>query len=434
MNFVERIAAGVVAVLMGIGAFFSPPQNLGASIPRVVALFETSLASKITSSDTSMTLVSSTDKAGTALSSYTCFILDEGSASEEFVCGTASSTSVTSMIRGIDPVDGDTEVSALKKEHRRGASVKITNYPTLGILSRILNGQETIPNAISYSSASSSFVTANAHLASKAYVDSVAVAGAPDANETTKGVSQAATQAELSAGSATGTTGALLFPQNKWFNATSSATTTVPVTKTNGKLSQTFFDLTEEWSLTGGFRSSSSTFTGSTSLGTSTLRNLSYGVVIASGTTALSSVAPSSAGNILKSDGTSWVSSSTFSIYSSSTFSFASVDGTRDATSTAISIYFPTARSALIGVAGNMVSSGATNQTGEIRFNLNASTTIVSPGLTFDTGSSNASIKFPVGGSIIYPFGAGTTTVAIRLVESGAGNTGADGWFYVMGL
>ena len=53
------------------------PQMAGATIPVSVALFETSLATKITAAATSMTLISGVDKAGTSLSGYMCFTIDE---------------------------------------------------------------------------------------------------------------------------------------------------------------------------------------------------------------------------------------------------------------------------------------------------------------------------------------------------------------------
>jgi len=74
------------------------------------------------------------------------------------------------------------------------------------------------------------------------------------ADEGTAGIGMFSTQADLIIGTATssysGTT-YNLFPQNKYFNATQSATTTVPVTGTNGKLSQAFLDLTESWTFSG---------------------------------------------------------------------------------------------------------------------------------------------------------------------------------------
>lgn len=195
-----------IAGLFGVQA---PEPTVGATIPVSTAVFQTSLQNSIGTSDTSMTLVTGTNKAGNSLSGYMCFNIDEGTSLEEFVCGTVSGTAVTSMLRGIDPVDGDTEVTALKKSHRRGASVKITDYPSIAIVSRILNGDETIPNALTYAGATT--CASNAQLCPKSYVDGVAVAGASNADTTTKGIVEEATQAEVDARTTTGGTAAKLF-------------------------------------------------------------------------------------------------------------------------------------------------------------------------------------------------------------------------------
>lgn len=204
-SILHAIGSAILTGLLAIGSIFSPAiarpvayqnANVGATIPVSTAVFQTSLSSGITSSATSMTLVNGTNAAGNSLSGYTCFNIDEGTSLEEFVCGTASGTSVTSMIRGIDPADGDLEVTALKKAHRRGASVKITDYPSIAILSRILNGDETIPNKITY--ATGFTFTAGNELVTKTYVDGVAISGGADASATTKGITKLSTGPVLS--------------------------------------------------------------------------------------------------------------------------------------------------------------------------------------------------------------------------------------------
>ncbi len=126
--------------------------TLGATIPTVVALYTDSLASRLTSSGTSFTLVRGTDKQSRNLGGFYGFVMDEGATSEEFFTANCVATACTIVARGIDVQDGKTEVAALKQEHRRGAIVKITNFPQLAVLSRILNGLE---------SASSTFMFGN---------------------------------------------------------------------------------------------------------------------------------------------------------------------------------------------------------------------------------------------------------------------------------
>ena len=216
MNMYKKIFAGIVIIasLFVVSSFkVSPaPQAFGATnaIPTPIALFETSLASGITATATSMTLVSATDKDGNALSGTYAFILDEGTTNEEFVNADCTGTACTNMTRGLSVVTGTTSITTLRHEHRRGASVKITDAPQLLILHRILNGIGTIPNVLSYTSAPT-FTPGSTQLATVGYADSLAIAGSPNASTTTKGISEEATAAEINAGTAAGGTGARLF-------------------------------------------------------------------------------------------------------------------------------------------------------------------------------------------------------------------------------
>lgn len=251
---------------------------IGASIPVAPALFETSLQGKIAAAATSMTLISGTDGNGNSLSGFMCFTLDEGNTSSvEFVCGTASSTSVTGLTRGINRLTGTSTVASLAKSHNRGATVKVTNYPSLTILSRVLNGDETVPNPLKYeTTVSTSTLSGNtAYLASVGYVNGVALQGAPTATTTIPGVVQIGTAAQLSAG--TGMTGAYtLVPAGSLFNAVPQSATTVPVTQASGKLAQGFFDLTSGWTFSGAVVHSATTTLAATSTAPLILRGITY--------------------------------------------------------------------------------------------------------------------------------------------------------------
>jgi len=142
------------------------------NIPKSSAHFATTLASKISAADVSMSLVSATDKAGNALSGLYGFVVDRGSAAEEFMLGTVSGTTVTILTRGLDPGDGKTQQASLQQAHRRGAPVEITDYPVLAILARILNGDETFPNKLAYASHPS--ISAAQDIPDKQYVDAAA--------------------------------------------------------------------------------------------------------------------------------------------------------------------------------------------------------------------------------------------------------------------
>ena len=149
--------AGLAGVVIAVSAFFSytnvtESPAVGVPLPDAVALFETSLAAPITASANSFTLTSNSVRGGGTLSLFNCFTIDEGSAQAEFVCGTVSGTSVTGVTRGLSPSDGTTEVNALKFSHRRGASVKITNFPLIQRLKSQNSGSATFENVLSYAS------------------------------------------------------------------------------------------------------------------------------------------------------------------------------------------------------------------------------------------------------------------------------------------
>lgn len=153
-----NIAVTLLGVLVAFSAFLyikdqsSNEVNIGTELPQAVALFETSLASPMTADATSMTLTSNSVRGGGSVSGYNCFTIDEGSAQAEFVCGTASGTAVTGLTRGISPADGITEDADLKFSHRRGASVKITDFPIIQLLRAQSNGEGTFENVIRYAS------------------------------------------------------------------------------------------------------------------------------------------------------------------------------------------------------------------------------------------------------------------------------------------
>jgi len=279
-GFISIILAIVVAALVGGGiSYYYNTQKLGQKIPVVVADFETTLASKISSSATSMELTSASTTAGSNLSGYLCFTIET-----EYVCGTASTTNpvyIESMIRGIDPIDGDLEVASLKEEHRRGSSVKITNHPQLTILTRIMSGDETYPNALTYDAS----VVVNAASATNTipnlqYVNTVATSGAAFANYDTTGIVRLATSSQLTIGTATSSAGEYLVVPSELVHASSSAKALIPISRTTGKIDQGWLDLTESFTFTGATAFASSTFnktlqvTGTSTFATSTITNL----------------------------------------------------------------------------------------------------------------------------------------------------------------
>lgn len=229
-------------------------KQFGAALPQAVAVFETSLAAPISSSATSMTLTANAIRGGGALSGFNCFTIDEGSAQAETICGTVSGTTVSSLTRGVSQSTGTTTVAALQFAHRRGANVKITDFPVIQIMKAQLNGEDTIPNLLNY--ANTVLIgagSASTTIATKYYVDNVALVSAPDANETTKGVSELATAAELAAGTSLGGTGArLVIPASQATSTPNASTATGAIATSIGRyLSQAWLDLTANFTFTG---------------------------------------------------------------------------------------------------------------------------------------------------------------------------------------
>ncbi len=323
-TLLSKIGTALIGTIVFLTGVFSPqvPEQLGVALPSGTALFETSLAAPISNSATTMTITANSVRGGGSLSGYQCFTVDEGSAQAEYVCGTVSATTVTSLERGISPADGVTEDADLKFSHRRGASVKITDFPVIQRLVSQNTGSSTYASVLSYASAvpvatssnnipyaswvqsaitnQSVLVTTNQTVAgdktftgtsifgttthatstitsltlasgtisrtpvigtditNKTYVDGVAVAGASNADETTKGIVEEATQAEVNAGTATGATGANLFiPPDKlaggvaasmiFYNATSTTdakVSAVPMTADDVLIMWAQFDST----------------------------------------------------------------------------------------------------------------------------------------------------------------------------------------------
>ena len=187
------------------------------------------MASSITGAATTATLATGTDKEGTSLSGTYGFIVDEGSANEEFVQCSASGTALTSCSRGLSVTAPASASAALQKTHRRGASVKMTDWPILGTLQKLANGEFSFPNILTYGSPPT--FTASNSIITKKYADDLSTAGAPDASLTAKGISELATVAQINAGTGMGDhTTARLFV-NPSYLASSNYSTFLPTTK-----------------------------------------------------------------------------------------------------------------------------------------------------------------------------------------------------------
>jgi len=182
---------------------------------------------------------------------------------------------LTGVSRGIDVLYPYNASSSLAKSHSGGSYLIFSDPPSLYAFYANRNNDESIWGDWTYSATNTPqynvepTLTNDLEFAYKGYVDSVATSGAPDALENTKGLVELATREELNSSSATGTSGAYLVAQVQHFSTSSSATTVVPVTGSDGKLSAGFIATSPDYTWTGNntfsgnnIYSGTSTFTG----------------------------------------------------------------------------------------------------------------------------------------------------------------------------
>lgn len=152
------------------------------------------------------------------------FTMEPGSGTlEEQVSftGVTQNSNGTATITGVSTVLFEypyTETSGLAKTHAGATVVLLSN--TSGFYNQFVaknddstvTGLVTFPNGANTPQLGATYVapTLDTQAASKKYVDDTAVAGAPDANTTTKGIVQLPTQAQVDAKTSAGSTGALL--------------------------------------------------------------------------------------------------------------------------------------------------------------------------------------------------------------------------------
>ena len=187
--------------------------------------------------------------------------------------GSDNTATLSGCTRGLTPFTPYTASSTYRFAHGGGTAVVFSNPPQLYNQFAGKDNDETITGIWSFPEPTTASSTAT-----KNYADGLAIAGAPNGSLTAKGIYEEATKAQTAAGTATDTTGADLIVPNSYHNASSTATTTVPVTNTSGKLDQGFLDLTESFTFTNVNRIVMSTAT-STATSTDIFNLLPAGVI-----------------------------------------------------------------------------------------------------------------------------------------------------------
>lgn len=250
MHWLVSVLTGIVVT---VGGWFSyqpvqpqPQQpNLGSDTQLFLGGVTYNLAgSGISSSATSFNLTSLTLPQNgykiqdSDLSSTFYVTLEPGNRTrQEFAsCTTvtqnsAGTATLSGCTRGLAPLTPYTASSTLQFAHAGGTQIIFSNPPQLYDQAAFKGNDESITGTWTFSLAapptydfnpSTTYWTgaSSSTIPSKAYVDSVAVAGASNANETTKGIVELATQIEAASSTAFGSTAAALVLQAKY--ATSS--------------------------------------------------------------------------------------------------------------------------------------------------------------------------------------------------------------------
>ncbi|MBS1516601.1 MAG: hypothetical protein JSS91_00780 [Bacteroidetes bacterium] len=180
-------------------------------LAKIIADFETQLATKLSAGASSCDLQSITDDDGVSLPNGTYFFTIDGDNSQkEHIVATLTGTALTA-IKSISRQGVQT--SNAVREHRVGASVKITDFAHIKYMNDLLDGTTGFNSAVKLGyNADPSINSSDLNkFATVSYVNGVAVAGAPNASTTVKGIAEEATTSEINAFTQLGTTGAELF-------------------------------------------------------------------------------------------------------------------------------------------------------------------------------------------------------------------------------
>lgn len=113
--------------------------------------------------------------------------LDRKSANKEYIKCTLTGTALTDIYhvsrQGV-------LTSGTTKTHRKGATVEITDFAIIKKMLDLLDGTNDLNASVPLKYDGTATISNANHLATKAYVDDVAIAGGADASTTVKGISK----------------------------------------------------------------------------------------------------------------------------------------------------------------------------------------------------------------------------------------------------
>jgi len=159
-----------------------------ATLWKIAADFSSTLNLKTAIWATSATLDSATDDDGVALPTGTYFLtLDRKSANKEYIKCTLTGTALTDIYH-VSRQGALT--SGTTKTHRKSATVEITDFAIIKKMLDLLDGTTDLNASVPLKYDGSATISNANHLATKEYVDGVAIAGGADASTTVKGITK----------------------------------------------------------------------------------------------------------------------------------------------------------------------------------------------------------------------------------------------------
>lgn len=179
-------------------------------LSKIIADFETQLATKLSAGSDSCNLQSATDDDGVALpDGQYFFTLDGDNSQKEHIVATLTGIAL-SDIKSISRQGAQTDNAV--REHRIGASVKITDFAHIKYMNDLLDGTTGFDSAMKLGYDADPGIDSSDlyKFATVAFVNDSLVSGAPNASTNVKGIVEEATTAEINADDTTGSTGARL--------------------------------------------------------------------------------------------------------------------------------------------------------------------------------------------------------------------------------
>jgi hypothetical protein len=155
---------------------------------KIIADFTTSLATGMAVGATSVTLQSATDDDNITLpAGHYFFAIDGDNAQKEHISCDLSGTSLTN-IKSLSRQG--VETSGCVRTHRVGSSITLTDFAHIKYINDLVSGATNLNASVPLGYDGTATISTANQLATKAYVDGVAIAGGADASTTVKGISK----------------------------------------------------------------------------------------------------------------------------------------------------------------------------------------------------------------------------------------------------